>query len=200
MCTTNPEEPILILGCSGQIGFYPGEEPSYVDLGVVSIAYDIDPPAEGRWFRESWFIFFAIMQPAIGLGAFTGCESYGVSRSCLTGIMYKTYDNWLPPNFSLSINPNSGYQGTTLTNVHLYADNTTFQDNPPVQIGIESPYGLAVSNTNVISNTEIEFDLDIAIDAPVGLRTVIVTYYYGPHLRPQLRVGTAEFEVFEKAL
>jgi hypothetical protein len=114
--------------------------------------------------------------------------------------MYKTYDTWLPPNFSLSINPNSGYQGTTLTNVHLYADNTTFQDNPPVQIGIESPYGLAVSNINVISNTEIEFDLDIAIDAPVGLRTVIVTYYYGPHLRPLLRVGTAEFEVFEKAL
>jgi hypothetical protein len=136
--------PFGFVGCAGEIGFYPGWKYPYVDLGLVSIAYDI--------FDVRNF-FLAIMQP-IGLGVFINCGSmptghFWGSQACMIGIMYKINDNWVPPYYLHSINPNSGYQGTTLTNVHLYADNTTFQDNPPVQIGIESPYGLAVSNINV---------------------------------------------------
>jgi hypothetical protein len=81
---------LLILGCGAKMGFYPGEGIPYVDLGVFSIAYDINLTPGGEFF-------FAIMQPAIGLGVFTGCDAYAGSRSCLTGIMYKTDDNWLPP-------------------------------------------------------------------------------------------------------
>jgi len=60
--------------------------------------------------------------------------------------LIKTDDNWLPPNFFHSINPNSGYQGATLTDVHLYANNTTFQDKPFfIEISFDLPDGFTVS-------------------------------------------------------
>ena len=73
----------------------------------------------------------------------------------------------------MSISPNQGEQGTTLTDVTIMTEDTYFEDYGS-KIIIFPTAGLAISNVNVISNTELEFDLEIAVDAPVGRRDVYV--------------------------
>jgi len=89
-------------------------------------------------------------------------------------------DKSLPEDFCPTgvwyIFPNWSHQGRSLMGVSLYGISTTFQDNPPVEITFDPPAGLTISNIDVISNTELAFDLEIAVDAPVGYRNVIVTY------------------------
>jgi hypothetical protein len=97
-------------------------------------------------------------------------------RSGDKDILIKTENNWTPPEVISYIVPREGEQGTTLTDILITCLNTTFQDDPPVEISFDPPDGLTVSNINVTSNTEIEFDLEIAVDAPIGERQVIVTY------------------------
>ena len=104
------EPPFFSMNCDEEIGFYQGnvfrlgqhiywhyQTYNYVDLGVVSIAWDIflsNPP--------SWHYYLAIMQPTIGFGAFTeigrGCGCYHFMCSCQfdyeIGIMFKINDNW----------------------------------------------------------------------------------------------------------
>ena len=78
----------------------------YVDLGFVSIAYEI----YYHIFDFSGYFFLAIMQPPIGLGMFTvlafhsgGCGGfpypicYPPAFGYQIGIMFKTDDNWTPP-------------------------------------------------------------------------------------------------------
>jgi hypothetical protein len=192
------------------IGFWDGKvyeqstnpkESFYVDMLAASIFMYV---GGGGPFKV---IAFGIMQPA-GIGMMMECwivyppySFTGIFPSYSLGIMplIKTDDNWLPPDFFHSISPNRGYQGATLKDaydVHLYASNTFFQDNPFVEISFDPPDGLTVSNIDVITNTEIEFDLEIAIDAPIGFRDVIVTYAYGN----RVVTGIDAFEVMEKPL
>lgn len=79
------------------------------------------------------------------------------------------------PEFG-SISPSQGTQETTLTDVTITGINTTFQDDPPVDIVFLPDDGLEVTNISTISNTKVEFDLKIDVDAPTTARTVTVTY------------------------
>lgn len=121
----------------------------------------------------------------IGGGAYLGKESFflGITQRDLIG----------DPEFG-SINPDEGTQETTLTDVTITGVNTKFQDDPPVNILFSPPDGLNVSNISTISNTEIEFDLTIDVDAPIGNKTVIVTY----DNNTKSITGDSEFEVLPK--
>jgi hypothetical protein len=101
--------PFFSMNCDKELGFYQGKVygckyyedyfcaviASYVDLGVVSIAWDIYP----------WNYYLAIMQSTIGFGAFTWgyreCGSHGGVPVCAfgysIGIICKINDNWIPP-------------------------------------------------------------------------------------------------------
>jgi hypothetical protein len=114
-------------------------------------------------------------------------------------LLIKIDDNWTPPEQIMSISPNQGEQGTTLTDVSIWSRNTTFDDDSPVEISFDPPDGLTISNINVISNTVIEFDLDIAVDAPVGTKRVIVTYDDGRKVVDSRCNATCGFEVTEPA-
>ena len=81
----------------------------------------------------------------------------------------------------MSISPNQGEQGTTLTGVTIMTDDTSFYYYGFVDINF-FPAGLTISNVNAISNTQIEFDLEIAVDAPVGRRDVYVLVGGGKYL------------------
>jgi hypothetical protein len=75
-----------------------------------------------------------------------------------------------------SITPESGNRESTLTDVEISCFNTTFSDDPSVSIQFNPPEGLTVSNINTISNTRVEFDLQIDVNAPTGSKTITVTW------------------------
>jgi len=177
---------------SREIGFYQGNVwtyregsgwfPSstrYINLPMIGVAHHFS--FQLLWSPSVWAELF-IMQPSVGFGVLYHA-SYGArgwtfesTWDFRIGVMFKIEDNWIPEQTILFIQPSEGEPGTTLTNVEIEGRDTTFQDNPPVEISFDPPDGLTVSNINVRSNTEIEFDLEIDVDAPEGYRTVIVTY------------------------
>lgn len=156
----------------------PRESSFYVDILGCSIFYIEGTMAPGGYERPS---YYGILQ-LFGVGTVIEMERFCFGYHCSipaiairVGMLIKTNDKWTPPGYLYYINPSDGEQGTVLTIVIMGQD-TTFQDNPPVEIIFEPPYGLTVSNINVISNTEIEFDVVIAIDAPISRRDLIVIY------------------------
>ena len=100
-----------------------------------------------------------------------------------------------PPGQIMSISPNQGEQGTTLTDIQLTCIYTTFEDYGVSAIQFHPKDGLTVSNINVISNTEIEFDLEIAIDAPIGTKGISVVFDNGIDY---LYNSEVVFEILEK--
>jgi hypothetical protein len=118
-----------------------------------------------------------ILQPS-GFGLHTGIGFHPLFGIYRIGAMFKVNDNWTPAPGGeiMSISPNQGEQGTTLTDVTIMGADTTFEDNGVSAISLMPPGGFTVSNINVISNTEIEFDLEIAVDAPVGMKSLLVRY------------------------
>lgn len=78
------------------------------------------------------------------------------------------------PEFG-SISPETGEQESTVR-ITITGTNTTFQDDPPVEVGFTPPDGLDVGAISTTSNTEIEFDLTIDVDAPTTARTVTVSW------------------------
>jgi len=110
---------------------------------------------------------FSNLSMLIGAGAYLGAN---VIFTGFTGIP-------TVPTLG-SISPSEGTQESTLTDVTITGVNTAFQDKSPVDITF-SPNNnneLAISNISTISNTKIEFDLTIAVDAPVEFKSVTVTY------------------------
>ena len=98
------------------------------------------------------------------------------------------------PEFG-SISPDEGIQEQSYTDVTITGINTTFQDDGPVDIAFIPNNGeLTISNISTISNTKIEFDLEIDVSAPTGSRSVTVTYDGGN----QLISGSNVFEVLPK--
>ena len=73
-----------------------------------------------------------------------------------------------------SIDPIFGIQEITLP-CTVTCLNTTFTDGN-VDVTFSPPDGLTVSGISVQSDTEIQFDLQIAVDAPFGQKSVTVTY------------------------
>jgi hypothetical protein len=117
------------------------------------------------------------MFPAVGLGiGVTFGSTHLIIPIFSISILNKAEDNWIPPEFIFLIGPSHGEQGTTLTDVNIWSTNTFFQENPPVEVIFDPPDGLTVSNINVKSNTTIGFDLEIAVDAPVGTKEIYVVY------------------------
>jgi hypothetical protein len=205
------EPPFLYTDCEMEIGFYQKRQYfcydgdcfwdgsiAYVNLGVVSIALCIfEDPGRPYLYGSS----FAIMQPASGLGVYSllyywprFCSPWHCSPAGFgfeIGNMNKINDNWTPPQF-VSMSPHQGERGTTITDVRLYTSNTTFLEKPPDMIDFDPPYVVYVSNINVISDTEIAFDLAITDYAPVGFIDVIVQY------GGFVIIGNDAFEVIEK--
>jgi hypothetical protein len=146
----------------------------YVNALVVSFSTAIMGDS------ANFIISTCVMQP-LGIGVITniGYDSLQGFMLFQIGILHKINDDWALPAQIIDISPYQGKPGTTLTNVTIKAIRTTFQDNPPVEIRFDPPNGLTVSNINVINDTEIVFDLKIAVDAPAGYRNVIVTYDNG---------------------
>ena len=79
------------------------------------------------------------------------------------------------PEFG-SISPDSGLQESTLTDVQISCFNTTFLDGNSVTIQFNPMDGLTISNQRALSNTLLEFDLEISASASTDPRGVTVTY------------------------
>ena len=75
-----------------------------------------------------------------------------------------------------SIGPNSGAKESSLTDVQISCFNTTFLDGFSITIQFQPSEGLTVSNQRALSNTLLEFDLEISSTAATGPRSVTVTY------------------------
>jgi hypothetical protein len=187
------DDQLLNIGCY-EMGFDQGtvysnkdnawsadERLSYIDTPLVSIAYDL------AFVLNAPSVNVFIMQPS-GFGVYTDIFwVFGIN--CLDcfdvgfgmGIMFKVADDWIPKVPEFTISPDQGEPGTTLTDVTITGVNTTFQDDPPVEIFFVQPDGLTVSNIRAINNTEIKFDLQLSAGStiPGGLKTVVVQYDSG---------------------
>jgi len=174
----------------------------YIDMVAASFfMYTADNNPEEGW--ELMLVneyALGMVQPTIGVGFMISYQTQILSLIPIVymALLIKIDDNWTPPEQIMSISPNQGEQGTTLTDVSIWSRNTTFDDDSPVEISFDPPDGLTISNINVISNTVIEFDLDIAVDAPVGTKRVIVTYDDGRKVVDSSD-ATYGFEVTEPA-
>ena len=204
------------IGCPGNsYGFYEGkvyscsfdycspqENSFYIDTPLVSIA-SIFPERDSLNVDLDLFI----MQPS-GLGVYTRLDQYfrarnyffppeisyyGWGMSFGMGMMFKVENDWPGSPAFGSIAPNQGEQESTLS-LTVTCVNTTFRDDPPVEIAFIPSDGLTVTNISVISNAEIEFNLKIAADSPLGQKSVIVTYGF-----PAASItGNNVFEVLER--
>jgi len=142
----------------------------FVDMLGVStyFGYTIAPPSGTIWVTGFMF-------PAVGLGiGVTFGSTHLIIPIFSISILNKAEDNWIPPESIFMISPFQGEQGTTLTDVTIMTEHTTLEDDGVRTILLMPPSGLAVSNINVISNTEVKFDLEIPVDAPVGSKEVYV--------------------------
>jgi hypothetical protein len=141
----------------------------YIDLMVCSIFWKYQRMGTGR----NPIIYFGILQP-IGVG-FVVQRDPGFNYLNI-GLLIKIENNWNPPEF-VSIFPNKGEQGTTLTDVTIIGANTEFESGvDEVWIGPVDLFGIAISNIRTISNTELKLDLEIETDAPIGFRNIRVQY------------------------
>ena len=175
-------------------GFYGGEVYGYhtyfcIDMIVCSIFFvGINPGAGGGSLPQ----YFGILQP-IGIGIVFEIYARGFIPPDLTvGILIKTNDNWKPPEF-VSVSPNKGEQGTTLTDVTVIGANTYFESGVDVNF---SPFysGMSISNLRIISDTEIKFDLAIETDAPIGFIGIVIQYNDGK----ESIFGNRVFEILPK--
>jgi len=138
----------------------------YVDLLAFSFSFH----SLGLAYNE-----IGIWLPAVGVGMNIQGGLFHAILPFLSILIYnKIEDNWIPEE-TISIYPTIGAQGTTLT-VEIHGSYTTFKENPPVEIIFDPPDGLSVSNIDLANVQWIFFDLDIAINAPVGFRDVIVIW------------------------
>jgi hypothetical protein len=96
------------------------------------------------------------------------------------------------PQFG-SISPEQGEQESTFINVQISSFNTTFLDGYPIFVQFNPSAGLTISNLRALSNTLLEFDLEIAVDTPLGFKSVTVTHGEPP----TSLVGVSVFEVRE---
>ena len=132
------------------------EQTSFL-INLWGLSFDFTPPPPFDTIAFSMLF---------GAGAYLGADVF------FTGFAGTEPDI---PEFG-SISPNEGKQESTLTGVTITGKNTKFQDKPPVEVSFTPDDGLTVSSISTISNTEIEFDLTIAVDAPTTFRGVTVTY------------------------
>ncbi len=151
-------------------------------------------PEQTSFLINLWGISFDFKPPApfdtIAFNLLIGAGSYLGANVAFSGFAGTQPD---VPKFG-SISEDEGKQESTLTDVTITGLNTKFQDEPPVSIAFIPDDGITVSNIGTNSNTEIEFDLTIAVDASTTFRTVTVTY---DDTRKSI-TGNSVFEVLPK--
>ena len=130
---------------------------------------------QAKFLINLWGISFASLPPPFAsVGMLVGAGAYLGANVVFIGFTTVPIPGE-EPEFG-SISPGEGKQESTLTDVTITGINTTFQDDGVDNIGFSPPEGVTVSNISTISNTKIEFDLTIAVDAPIEVKSVIVTY------------------------
>ncbi len=134
---------------------------------------------------------------SIGFSLLTGYGAYLGADSTFFGIASVTGGGGGgggEPEFG-SISPDEGEQEQNLS-VEIGGENTTFQDDGPVEIAFIPNNGdLTVSGVNTVDNDTIEFNLAISSDAEIVFRSVTVTYDDGNKFVTGLNV----FEVKAKS-
>ena len=146
-----------------------------------------------KFLIDLWGISFSSLPPPFSaFGMLMGAGAYLGENVVFLGFTSVPIPGE-EPEFG-SISPDEGTQEQSYTDVTITGINTTFQDDGPVTIAFIPPDGLTVSNISTMSNTTIEFDLDIAVNASTTLRSVTVTYDGGN----QLISGSNVFEVLPK--
>jgi hypothetical protein len=167
---------------------YPGGDSFYIDMLVCSIfRVEYGPGASSR----SGAHYIGILQP-IGIGMVIKWYVMPNQFYLTIGFVIKTNNNWKPPEF-VSVSPNKGEQGTTLTDVTVIGANTYFESGVDVNF---SPFysGMSISNLRIISDTEIRFDLAIETDAPIGFIGIVIQYNDGK----ESIFGNRVFEILPK--
>lgn len=135
------------------------------DINLWGISFEFIPPPPLDTFGYSVIL---------GSGAYLGANAVFLGITSIPGPGEE-------PSFG-GISPDEVVQEQTYKNVTITGVNTTFRDNPPVTITFTPSEGLTISNISIISNTRIEFDLEVATNAPTGKRSVTVTYDNGSQL------------------
>ena len=185
----------LNIGCSGNsYEFYEGKIYSCSSSGycfLLPTSFYIDTPLVGIGLAEPFThsgLDLLIMQPT-GFGVYTSLY-WGARWGFGTGILFKVVNNWPgSPKFD-SISPNQGEQESTLI-LEITCVNTTFRDDGVNAIMFSPDDGLKINNITHKIIATLEFNLEIAADAPTGMKSVIVTYDDGS----TSIVGSNVFEV-----
>ena len=159
------EEVDFYIGCDDHsVGYYKGKVFTCDLEGVdciyhekrkyptrVFIDYVFKPPTQ--FYGERAFGLVVRIILPIGFGFETGFHRLyekptgWITYNYLgyfTGLYFKIDNNWIAPSIIYEIWPDKGETGTTLT-LHILGIDTTFQDNPPVEITFDPPDGLTVS-------------------------------------------------------
>ena len=143
-----------------------------------------------KFLIDLWGISYPSLPPPFtNLSMLIGAGAYLGANVVFTGFSGRPTE----PTFG-SISPSEGHQESTLTDVTIIGINTTFQDDGVDDISCFPSESVIVSNISTISNTKIEFDLTIDVDASTGLRSVTVTYDGGN----KIISGSNVFEVLPK--
>ena len=146
-----------------------------------------------KFLIDLWGISFASLPPPFAsVGMLLGAGAYLGANVVFIGFTSAPIPGE-EPEFG-SISPSEGTQEQSYTDVTITGVNTTFQDDGVDDIAFSPPDGITISNISTISNTKIEFDLEIAVDASTGLRSVTVTYDGGS----EIISGSNVFEVLPK--
>ncbi len=143
----------------------PLRETSNYDINLWGVSYEFVPPAPFDNFGYSVIL---------GYGAYLGVNATFLGLASIPGPGEE-------PSFG-GISPDVVVQEQSYTDVTITGVNTTFQDDPPVTITFTPSDGLEITDISIISNTRIEFNLDVATNASTGPRSVTVTYDDGSQL------------------
>jgi len=127
-----------------------------------------------KFLINLWGISFASLPPPFdSVGMLLGAGAYLGANVVFIGFTSTPGEE---PKFG-SISPSEGSRESTVS-CTVTCFNTTFRDDPPVNVSFSPTTGtdLVVSGLSVVSNTEIEFDLEIAVEAELGEKIVTVTW------------------------
>lgn len=127
-----------------------------------------------KFLIDLWGISFASLpSPFDSVGMLLGAGAYLGANVVFIGFTSMPGEE---PKFG-SITPVEGSRESTVS-CTVTCFNTTFRDDPPVNVSFSPTTGtdLVISGLSVVSNTEIEFDLEIAVEAELGERIVTVTW------------------------
>ncbi len=172
--TTTPATTTTATVQSGSM-IIPLRETSKYDINLWGVSYEFIPPPPLDTFGYSIIL---------GYGAYLGVNATFLGIASVPGPGEE-------PSFG-GISPDVVEQEQSYTDVTITGVNTTFQDDPPVTITFTPSDGLTISNISIISNTRIEFDLDVATNASTGPRSVTVTYDDGSQLIAGANVLTVD--------